>query len=67
MTTPAISAGAARQTFDRAFIRAALVTGGHRARAAASSGACRGRGLAKLMARLDIDDPGDAAGTRETS
>ncbi|MFN7984066.1 MAG: sigma-54 dependent transcriptional regulator [Vicinamibacterales bacterium] len=52
---------AARRTFDRAFIRAALVrTGGHRARAAAELGVSR-QGLAKLMARLDIDDPGDAA------
>ena len=46
----------ARRTFDRAFVRAALVrAGGHRARAAEELGVSR-QGLAKLMARLEIDD-----------
>jgi DNA-binding NtrC family response regulator len=50
----------ARRTFDRAFVRAALVrAGGQRTRAAAELGVTR-QGLAKLLARLDIDS--EAAG-----
>ena len=46
----------ARRTFDRAFIRAALVrAGGHRTRAAEELGVSR-QGLAKLLARLEIED-----------
>ncbi len=54
---------AARLTFDRAFIRAALVrTGGRRTRAARELGMSR-QGLAKLMARLELE-PGDDSGAR---
>lgn len=46
----------ARRTFDRSFVQAALVrTGGHRVRAAEELGVSR-QGLAKLMARLDIQE-----------
>jgi DNA-binding NtrC family response regulator len=46
----------ARRTFDRSFIRAALVrAGGHRTRAAEELGLSR-QGLAKLLARLEIED-----------
>ena len=42
--------------FDRAVVRAALVrAGGHRTRAAEELGVSR-QGLAKLMARLGIDE-----------
>ena len=54
---------AARLTFDRAFIRAALVrTGGRRTRAARELGVSR-QGLAKLMARLELE-PGDDSAAR---
>ncbi len=50
----------ARRTFDRSFIQAALVrAAGHRSRAAEELGVSR-QGLAKLMARLDIEE--DAVG-----
>ncbi len=46
----------ARRTFDRSFIQSALVrAAGHRSRAAEELGVSR-QGLAKLMARLDIQD-----------
>ncbi|HUR35158.1 MAG TPA: sigma-54 dependent transcriptional regulator, partial [Vicinamibacterales bacterium] len=46
----------ARRSFDRSFVRAALVrAGGQRARAAEDLGLSR-QGLAKLLARLDIED-----------
>ena len=46
----------ARRVFERRFVRAALArAGGHRARAAAALGISR-QGLAKLMARLDLDE-----------
>jgi len=46
----------ARRTFDRSFIQAALVrAAGHRSRAADELGVTR-QGLAKLMARLEIQD-----------
>lgn len=52
---------AARRTFDRSFIRAALVrAGGHRSRAAEELGVSR-QGLAKLIARLEIDDASTGA------
>jgi DNA-binding NtrC family response regulator len=52
----------ARRLFERRFVRAAVArAGGHRGRAAASLGISR-QGLAKLMARLALDDPGEAAG-----
>jgi DNA-binding NtrC family response regulator len=51
---------AARRTFDRSFVRAALTrAGGHRARAAEELGVSR-QGLAKLIARLDLDDDAPA-------
>jgi transcriptional regulator with GAF, ATPase, and Fis domain len=47
---------AARRQFDRAFVRAALArAGGQRARAAEQLGVSR-QGLAKLMARLEMDE-----------
>ena len=50
----------ARRVFDRSFVRAALVrTGGHRSQAAEELGVSR-QGLAKLMARLDIEDEGES-------
>jgi len=55
---------AAREAFDRAFIRAALSrAGGRRSRAARELGLSR-QGLAKLMARLSIDDGLEAAPVR---
>jgi len=46
----------ARRTFERSFVRAALVrAGGHRTRAAQELGVSR-QGLAKLLARLEIDE-----------
>ncbi len=54
----------ARRTFDRSFIQAALVrAAGHRSRAAEELGVSR-QGLAKLMARLEIED-GSAQQGRE--
>jgi DNA-binding NtrC family response regulator/tetratricopeptide (TPR) repeat protein len=48
----------ARNMFEAQFVRAALVrSGGHRAQAAAELGVTR-QGLAKLMTRLSISDPG---------
>jgi DNA-binding NtrC family response regulator len=54
--TTSFTLDAARRTFDRSFIRAALVrAGGHRSRAAEELGVSR-QGLAKLMARLQIEE-----------
>jgi DNA-binding NtrC family response regulator len=50
----------ARRSFERRFVRAALLrAGGHRGRAAAELGLSR-QGLAKLLARLQVE-PGPAA------
>jgi DNA-binding NtrC family response regulator len=54
---------AARRQFDRAFIRMALArAGGQRSRAAEQLGVSR-QGLAKLMARLDLEDEAARAPT----
>jgi DNA-binding NtrC family response regulator/tetratricopeptide (TPR) repeat protein len=61
--TGAFRLEAARRTFDRAFIHAALVrVGGQRSRAAEELGVSR-QGLAKLMARLDLTDAGTSGGS----
>jgi DNA-binding NtrC family response regulator len=55
---PADTLSAARQSFERRFVRAALArTGGHRGRAAAELGLSR-QGLAKLLLRLQIEGGG---------
>jgi MoxR-like ATPase len=55
-TSAASTLEEARRLFERRFVRAALArAGGHRGRAAASLGLSR-QGLAKLLARLKLDD-----------
>ncbi len=50
----------ARQVFERRFVSGALAqAGGHRTKAASALGVTR-QGLAKLLKRLDLDDPSRA-------
>jgi len=61
-SAPGQTLDAARQSFERRYVRAALArAGGHRTRAARALGISR-QGLAKLMLRLAIDGVEESAG-----